>query len=284
MLHRDISVNNIMYEKRGDNYYHFILIDFDMAVVLPKDESTYVASSKHRTGTPPFMALELVFDAWKSSKKGRHWTPKKHLLRHDFESLFWVSLWCVLALLKNGLSNSEVDELLGYVKSWEAGDLDDIAGRKLFICINGLEEFGIDLPPAAACLRRWFKAWTKLLLEASTITGTCLQKNFSDKDTDDDNGSSKADWETAKGKLTKEELQRVLMKAFPIPEQYLSDPEPDVTDLQTDDDDIPANEDIPMATKPRRQVRKRTRPIPPPVPVEDDIRSRLRPRKPRVYT
>ena len=55
-----MSVNNIMYEMRGDKFY-FILIDYDMGVLLStKGKSSYKASSKHRTGTLPFMARALV--------------------------------------------------------------------------------------------------------------------------------------------------------------------------------------------------------------------------------
>ena len=78
MLHRDVSVNNIMYEIREGKFY-FILIDFDMAVRIAPDESSYVASSRYRTGTLPFMAYELVKDAHYSSS--RIWSPIRHLLR-----------------------------------------------------------------------------------------------------------------------------------------------------------------------------------------------------------
>ena len=98
MLHRDISVNNIMYEIRGGKYY-FILIDFDMAIVICDDDaagSSYAASSKHRTGTLPFMAAELIEDACNASDPS--WVPIRHRLRHDLESLYWVALWCVLMI------------------------------------------------------------------------------------------------------------------------------------------------------------------------------------------
>ena len=90
MLHRDISINNIMFQLRDDRYY-FILIDFDMAVIIradgPKDkDGTYVAASKFRTGTLPFMAHALVSDA--SLSDIGHWNPVRHLLCHDLESLF----------------------------------------------------------------------------------------------------------------------------------------------------------------------------------------------------
>ena len=88
MLHRDVSVNNIMYEMRGGKYY-FILIDFDMAVTVAEDgeESTYVTSSRHRTGTLPFMAWELILDA-AHALLNKDWVPIEHRLRYDWASLF----------------------------------------------------------------------------------------------------------------------------------------------------------------------------------------------------
>ena len=98
ILHRDISINNIMYEIRNGAYY-FVLIDFDMAIVVEdrKGKSTYQASSKHRTGTLPFMAWELIQDAIRGMDDC-HWVPVPHLLRHDYESLFYVSFWSVTAI------------------------------------------------------------------------------------------------------------------------------------------------------------------------------------------
>ena len=89
MLHRDISVNNIMVHMLGDKY-HFILNDFDMGVVLPKDEnSPHLPSSKNRTGTYAFMAVALLEDAefFKTMSK---YKPIRHLLCHDFESFLLV--------------------------------------------------------------------------------------------------------------------------------------------------------------------------------------------------
>ena len=39
-------------------------------------------SSKHRTGTKPFMAIDLI-----------HLDPTVHMYRHDLESMFYVLVW-----------------------------------------------------------------------------------------------------------------------------------------------------------------------------------------------
>jgi hypothetical protein len=51
-LHRDISLNNLVLRKEGDKVYT-VLNDFDLAVSAD-------IKSKQRTGTKPFMAIDLL--------------------------------------------------------------------------------------------------------------------------------------------------------------------------------------------------------------------------------
>jgi len=86
ILHRDISENNLMIfraEPSADAVG--ILNDFDMAVErLPEVKETQVNAAHHRTGTLPFMALELL---------DNHETEPVHLYRHDLESFFYILIW-----------------------------------------------------------------------------------------------------------------------------------------------------------------------------------------------
>ncbi|KAF8274785.1 hypothetical protein EI94DRAFT_1713047, partial [Lactarius quietus] len=77
ILHRDISLNNLMLRKEGGNVYA-VLNDLDLAVNVDVQRP----SSKHRTGTKPFMAIDLL--------RG---DPTAHMYRHDLESLFYVLVW-----------------------------------------------------------------------------------------------------------------------------------------------------------------------------------------------
>jgi serine/threonine protein kinase len=77
ILHRDISLNNLMLRKEGDNVYA-VLNDLDLAV----SADVKSMSSKHRTGTKPFMAIDLI-----------HPDPTVHMYRHDLESMFYVLVW-----------------------------------------------------------------------------------------------------------------------------------------------------------------------------------------------
>ncbi|KAK0440229.1 hypothetical protein EV421DRAFT_788739 [Armillaria borealis] len=82
ILHRDISLNNMMYRKRRDNserkFQIFgVLNDFDLASSLSLKE----AASLHRIGTPPYMAHELLGQS-----------DVSHLYRHDVEAFYYVLL------------------------------------------------------------------------------------------------------------------------------------------------------------------------------------------------
>ena len=75
--HRDISPANIMYYHDGDRVVG-VLNDWDLATAL----SASSIPNTDRTGTIPFMALQLVSIE-----------NTVHLLRHDAESFIWVLLW-----------------------------------------------------------------------------------------------------------------------------------------------------------------------------------------------
>ncbi|KAJ3543285.1 hypothetical protein NM688_g5874 [Phlebia brevispora] len=291
MLHRDISVNNIMYQMRSGRHY-FILIDFDMAIVLPSEgEFTYIASSIHRTGTLPFMAYELIFNAAYSRREG--WRPIPHLLRHDYESLFWLALWCVLTLLTQGLSEIHAEELLEVAKEFEMGGLRQISGAKYDLCTMPIEDYDIKLPPAAQPLAAWFRAWGETLLETATMVRRQKFRSYSD----DGGRNTGIDWETAGGIFTKEKLKPALLAAFPISEDAAADMESeDELDLEAEahrraSSELPGDDASTVAppketAKPKRATRTRQPRAPKQtvLPPENDIRARLRPRKPRVYT
>lgn len=77
IFHRDISVNNMMYRKKGGKIFG-VLNDYDLAIL----KSNNTPSSKTRTGTRPFMAIDLL---------GK--PTDVHRYRHDLESLFYVIVY-----------------------------------------------------------------------------------------------------------------------------------------------------------------------------------------------
>ncbi|KAK0231492.1 hypothetical protein IW262DRAFT_1263042 [Armillaria fumosa] len=79
ILHRDISMANIMYRMDDEGNVLGVLIDFDLSSLIPIEEAT----SLRRTGTPPYMAFDLL-------KERKDYGP--HLYRHDLEALYYVML------------------------------------------------------------------------------------------------------------------------------------------------------------------------------------------------
>ncbi|PBK89670.1 hypothetical protein ARMGADRAFT_865710, partial [Armillaria gallica] len=80
--HRDMSLNNMMYRKRHDNskrkcQIFGVLNDFDLSSLIPLKEATCL----HRTGTPPYMAYDLLGQS-----------DVGHLYRHDVEAFYYVLL------------------------------------------------------------------------------------------------------------------------------------------------------------------------------------------------
>ena len=84
ILHRDISLNNLMYYRDRDNdKIYGVLNDFDLSHQMTGEHPhPRPASTKQRTGTLPFMAIDFLHD-----------TPMIHGYRHDMESFMWVILF-----------------------------------------------------------------------------------------------------------------------------------------------------------------------------------------------
>ncbi|KAF8904622.1 hypothetical protein CPB85DRAFT_1316785 [Mucidula mucida] len=83
ILHRDLSMSNIMFREDELGHVFGVPNDLDLASLLSELES---GTSLRRTGTPPFMALDL---------QNPHKLQVRHLYRHDLESLFYVLLMLV---------------------------------------------------------------------------------------------------------------------------------------------------------------------------------------------
>ncbi|TCD60147.1 hypothetical protein EIP91_010644 [Steccherinum ochraceum] len=81
IVHRDLSHSNILWDEGTTGRVVGVLNDFDL-VSYRKPVTDTLPSSEQRTGTKPFMAIELLQDS-----------PPIHDFRHDLESLFYVMLW-----------------------------------------------------------------------------------------------------------------------------------------------------------------------------------------------
>ncbi|EJD02665.1 uncharacterized protein FOMMEDRAFT_167853 [Fomitiporia mediterranea MF3/22] len=101
VLHRDISLRNIILAKADpkdpNSRMHGYLIDFDYALDL--ENQSQATAKGARTGTLPFMALEML--AEETSNR------VKHAYYHDLESIFYVLCW--LCTSQEGPNNTERD-------------------------------------------------------------------------------------------------------------------------------------------------------------------------------
>ncbi|KAF8220408.1 hypothetical protein L208DRAFT_1333898 [Tricholoma matsutake] len=84
VLHRDLSENNLMFKYREDCALG-IVNDWDMASHLNATGEVPTSTARHRTGTVPFMARDLLVDE-----------PPVHLYRHDLESFFYILVWAAV--------------------------------------------------------------------------------------------------------------------------------------------------------------------------------------------
>ncbi|KAF8906633.1 hypothetical protein CPB85DRAFT_1456586 [Mucidula mucida] len=86
ILHRDLSMSNIMVREDGPGNVYGVPNDLDLASQLSEVDAESESTLMRRTGTPPFMAFDL---------QDPHNLHVLHLYRHDLESLFYVLLMLV---------------------------------------------------------------------------------------------------------------------------------------------------------------------------------------------
>ncbi|CAL1697010.1 unnamed protein product [Somion occarium] len=155
MLHRDISLSNLMYEMRGTVVW-LILNDFDLATRLDEHGRPLGATGSHRMGTLPFMSVDLI----------KH-PEMLHLLRHDLESAFFVALWCGIRLPSGQkIDAARRDVLL----SWEQHGLNAILKAKAQIFANSDSFFQlvpgeIPISPEFCQYEMWFDGFWKVFFD-----------------------------------------------------------------------------------------------------------------------
>ncbi|KAI0161090.1 hypothetical protein GGR52DRAFT_562862 [Hypoxylon sp. FL1284] len=111
ILHRDISINNLMINEDINNpsWYSF-LIDLDFAI--PSDRRNAL-SARRKTGTRVFMAIGALLG-------------ELHTFTHDLESFFWVLFWICIHYDGSGESR-----FVREFDSWNYGSMHQLAVLKL---------------------------------------------------------------------------------------------------------------------------------------------------------
>ncbi|KDQ23778.1 hypothetical protein PLEOSDRAFT_1108264 [Pleurotus ostreatus PC15] len=163
-LHRDISDRNLLWKWSSKHRRSVgILNDWDLASdVIPSGPH-----AKHRTGTGPFMALDLLTDD----------DPPTHLYRHDLESLFYVLVWAAVHYtLDKG--NPVVSQPGSTIMKWTGTYADAREAKKSFLD-DPLPIFN-KIQPAFQPLRKHLNALRNLFHKAhqnSVTLATRLQSN-----------------------------------------------------------------------------------------------------------
>ncbi|KZV59384.1 hypothetical protein PENSPDRAFT_695192 [Peniophora sp. CONT] len=126
VFHRDPSLTNAMYRKAtrtndaGDSVTinHGVLNDFDLATTAKTAPDR--VDRLERTGTLPFMALELL-----QAKFNK--TPMPHLYRHDLEAFYWMLVWTCNCMVGG---KEFIDDSRAELLAWKTGDYRTCDGRK----------------------------------------------------------------------------------------------------------------------------------------------------------
>ncbi|KAL1662546.1 hypothetical protein GGF50DRAFT_128656 [Schizophyllum commune] len=92
VLHQDVSESNVMARREADGKVYGLLIDWDISCFLDEADGSTSSIPHLRTGTTPFMAIDLQRAA------SRDRVAPDHRYCHDLESFFWLLLWAVLHL------------------------------------------------------------------------------------------------------------------------------------------------------------------------------------------
>ncbi|KAG2346907.1 hypothetical protein BDR05DRAFT_997282 [Suillus weaverae] len=148
VYHRDVSPGNMMWYWK-DGKWIGVLNDYDLSSLA----DDLGPRGNERTGTVPFMALDLLTEAGQRGEL-------KHLYRYDLESFMWVFIWICLryrqgVLLPKGsrpldewaTSNAVAcrGKKLAFLNSLEAyypSDINEHMGHFLVICVRVLRENG----------------------------------------------------------------------------------------------------------------------------------------------
>ncbi|KAG1741267.1 hypothetical protein EDB19DRAFT_1705067, partial [Suillus lakei] len=142
VYHRDISPSNLMAYKTSDGQCIGVLNDFDLSSTQDSP------SGQERTGTVPFMAIELLT---KDAIEGK----VKHRYQHDAESFIWVLTWVCLRYRRGRLlrKGRPLDE-------WLKVDVHGCRKEKTDFLISGSPM----VKPSRSHKRNWEVAQSCLLL------------------------------------------------------------------------------------------------------------------------
>jgi len=195
ILHRDPSLNNIMCRFIKGKVYG-VLTDYDLSSWKKELETGYARTSQQRTGTPPYMALELLMGP-----------STTHLYRHDIESLFYIMLLMsgrhTLGHVKDGASKEAKSQVvmregkLPYAEWFDARNYASLGRDKLLFFLV-MED--IKLSPSFECFRLWLSKLQDCFSEGFDLKNSHVRREKRGESST--GGPAPFDDETLGGKVT----------------------------------------------------------------------------------
>ncbi|KAI0771814.1 hypothetical protein BC629DRAFT_1595556 [Irpex lacteus] len=229
-LHRNISPDSIMHTASSGGGERFVLTDFDsITIVDDRGQPVQLICPRlwTRTGNPAFMPFALISATvveetrLKMNKPTSHFLSTPHCVRFDFESLFWVALWCSICVVPRTNSNvnlkvsredkekekREKKRRDKWVARWESDSYTSIETEKyLILCQSSQIKKRAPLSPAFEHLRGW------LLALSRPFSAVCRADDYEDLDfTDEDHQVVDfPSYETGNGIVTRDKLLSAL--------------------------------------------------------------------------
>ena len=112
-----------MFKRDADHHSAKCVVnDWDMASHLDDKGEVPTLTARHRTGTIPFMACDLLVDK-----------PPVHIYRHDLESFFYILVW---AAVHFDIKNKKRLPTHAALKLWDDNSLEIVGGAKAWLLLE----------------------------------------------------------------------------------------------------------------------------------------------------
>jgi len=119
ILHRDISMNNVLVNEEDTSPWPGFLIDLDLAI---REDRLGLSGAHDKTGTKVFMSIRALLG-------------QKHSFMDDLESFFWVLFWICI----HYTGPNEPSRVVDAYEKWNYMPTDDLALIKSGIISDELD-------------------------------------------------------------------------------------------------------------------------------------------------
>ncbi|GAW04145.1 protein kinase [Lentinula edodes] len=205
ILHRDLSSGNIMY-RRIDGKVYGVLNDFDLSSRVR--DMNYGPTSKQRTGTRPFMSVDLLDYRWAGG----------HLYRHDLESLFYIMLCLACRYEAPGVPAPEPRP---YSQWFSGTDREIFNDKNTFFTSPFVLSEDLPIQPYFANFEPWLKHIYYLISEGYHARPRLPIVPMDDANnldsTEDIPPQTSFNWQTLAGQVTYSRLSRLMSSFSGVP-------------------------------------------------------------------